>query len=283
MASLASIAHMAPGHGYVRRKPKTDKPYGVKFTTRMNRTHRGGGEKFLWYAFWSFWMALVWFSAGAVYLGHRNVSRMIVYRTEVFGAILVTMGILSVALMGHFIYKARLVSNNWRRHIYFQPQGLFTAVAVHEIYEPDDGNILTTGSYGPKALKVIPKPKQKRQKKKKRGLRGRAESQSSLASARLYVPDVPEPEPEDQVSYPPAYDGYYPQREPVHEVHYAPDVEANQGSLEPRYGYFRPNEQKVPLDDEEDEEDYPYPAIHVVTTPRANFNISNAGITESEL
>ena len=52
-----------------------------------------------------------------LYIGHRNVSRMIVLRTEVFGAIFVIITILLWSLMFHFIYKARMESNKWRASV----------------------------------------------------------------------------------------------------------------------------------------------------------------------
>ena len=118
LASINSQLRLAHGHGYMIPKKRVEKAYFINFKDRMNRTHRGPGGKFLWYAFACFWASLVWFSAGAVFLGHRNVSRMIVYRAEVFGPLMVVGGILCVGMMGHYCYKARKASNEWRSHIY---------------------------------------------------------------------------------------------------------------------------------------------------------------------
>ncbi len=179
--SMLSMGVLPPGHGYVPKKQKPDKPYGLSFITRMNRTARGPGRKYLNYALASLIAALFFFLGAAIYLGHRNVARMIVYRTEVIGALLVMAGICLISLMGHFLYKARVESNKWRANIRFRPEGLFTAASYNDEYVPEIvvHDNLQTGTYGPKALKEIPKPKanKKRRKKKKR-----AQSKESLLS-----------------------------------------------------------------------------------------------------
>ncbi len=111
---MISIGHMPPGHGYVPKKQKPEKPYGLPYTTIMNRTHRGPGKKYLQYALATAIVGLFFFMGAALYLGHRNVSRMIVRRTEVFGALMVIVGIICISLVGHFIWKAREESNRWR-------------------------------------------------------------------------------------------------------------------------------------------------------------------------
>ncbi len=75
MSSLVSQGYMPPGHGYVPRKQKPSKPYGLSFTTTMNRTHRGPGRKYLIYAVITACVGLLFFMGGALYFGHRNVSR----------------------------------------------------------------------------------------------------------------------------------------------------------------------------------------------------------------
>jgi arginine exporter protein ArgO len=188
MATMASLGYMAPGHGYIPKKQKPKKPYGLPFTTVMNRTHRGPGKKYLKYALACALVGILFFMGAALYLGHRNVSRMIVMRTEVLGAIMVMVGILCVGMMGHYIWKARVESNRWRAGIRFRPEGLHTAAAINEAYVPEmaEHGKLATGTYGPKALKEIPKP---RLKKKKKKVRSRAGSQSSLAvTGQTYVP-----------------------------------------------------------------------------------------------
>ena len=115
--SMASIGFLPPGHGYVPKKEKPEKPYGLAFVTVMNRTHRGPGKKYLHYALASGIFALLLFGGAALYFGHRNVSRMVVYRTEVLGALMIIGGILFVAIMGEYLYKARVESNRWRMGI----------------------------------------------------------------------------------------------------------------------------------------------------------------------
>ena len=112
--TVLSMGYLPPGHGYVPKKEKPEKPYGLPFTTVMNRTHRGPGRKHLRYALAFGIAAILFFSGAALYLGHRNVSRMIVYRTEVLGAFMVVVGILCVYWMGRCIYTARVESNKWR-------------------------------------------------------------------------------------------------------------------------------------------------------------------------
>ena len=37
MQSMLSMGYLPPGHGYVPKKQRPDKPYGLTFVTRMNR------------------------------------------------------------------------------------------------------------------------------------------------------------------------------------------------------------------------------------------------------
>lgn len=112
--SMASLGHLPPGHGYIPRKQKPDKPYGPSFITIMNRTWRGPGKTYLTYALVAFCLALLFYGSAALYFGHRNVSRLMILRTEVFGAIFLIIAILLTGLTFHFIYKARYASNHWR-------------------------------------------------------------------------------------------------------------------------------------------------------------------------
>lgn len=114
--TMASLA-MMPGHGYVPKKEKPEKPYGLTFQTVLNRTHRGPGRKHLRYALAFGIAAVVLFSSAALYFGHRNVSRMIVYRSEVGGAMLVVSALVCVSLMGKCLLQAREESNKWRQGI----------------------------------------------------------------------------------------------------------------------------------------------------------------------
>ena len=159
--SMVSMGHLPPGHGYVPRKQKPDKPYGPNFVTIMNRTWRGPGAKYLIYSLICFCVALVFYSSAALYFGHRNVSRMIVLRTEVFGAIFIIIAILFTGLTFHYLYKANEASNKWRGFTKFRAEGLYTAAAYNHAYLPEDGMKLATGTYGPRALKEIPRPKAK--------------------------------------------------------------------------------------------------------------------------
>ena len=117
MSSMASMGYLPPGHGYVPKKFKPEKPLGLSFITIMNRTHRGPGKKYMQYAGICAALAILLFVGAALYFGHRNVSRMIVLRTEVLGAVMIMGGIVLVAMMGKLIYKARVESNRWRYYI----------------------------------------------------------------------------------------------------------------------------------------------------------------------
>lgn len=83
----------------------------------MNRTERGPGKKFLTYAYVCFGMSVLCFIGVALYFGHRNVHRMMVYRTEVFGGLMAMAGILFFGAGINLLYKARVESNRWRRFI----------------------------------------------------------------------------------------------------------------------------------------------------------------------
>ena len=112
--SMASLGHLPPGHGYIPRKQKPDKPYGPSFVTIMNRTWRGPGKTYLLYALVACCVSLTFYGSAALYFGHRNVSRMMVLRTEVWGAIFIIIGILTTGLTFHLIWMARMASNDWR-------------------------------------------------------------------------------------------------------------------------------------------------------------------------
>ena len=115
--SMVSMGYLPPGHGYVPKKPKPDKPYGPSFVSIMNRTWRGPGRKYIHYSLFLLGMSLLFYSGGALYFGHRNVVRLRVLRTEVLGALMVAVGILCSAGSFHFLYKARVESNRWRKHV----------------------------------------------------------------------------------------------------------------------------------------------------------------------
>lgn len=115
--SMVSMGYIPPGHGYVPKKPKPDKPYGPTFVSVMNRTWRGPGRKYLHYALICLVVSIVFFTSAALYFGHRNVARLRVLRTEVFGAIFIVIAILSLSAMFQLIYKARVESNRWRSHV----------------------------------------------------------------------------------------------------------------------------------------------------------------------
>ena len=115
--SMLSHGHLPPGHGYVPKPIKPDKPYGPTFVSVMNRTWRGPGKKYINYAIVTWCFAILFLLASGLYIGHRNVARLIVLRTEWFGAIFTIIFICLFCLTIHFIYKARQASNNWRKYI----------------------------------------------------------------------------------------------------------------------------------------------------------------------
>jgi len=165
--SMMSMGILPPGHGYVPKKIKPDKPYGLSFKTRMNRTHRGPGQKYLKYAAICGGFALLLFLGASVYFGQRNVGRLLVLRTEVLGALMIVAGLCLVSAMGQLIWKARVESNRWRYYVRFRPEGLNTVTVINTEYNPEDDtrmSKLQTGTFGKKALREIPKPKKKKKK-----------------------------------------------------------------------------------------------------------------------
>ena len=118
MSSLASAGIMPPGHTYVPRRFKPEKPFGPTFISIMNRTWRGDGRKYICYAIISMCICILFVCATGLYVGHRNVSRITpVLRTEGFGAIFMVIALCFWCLTFHLIYKARVASNRWRRHV----------------------------------------------------------------------------------------------------------------------------------------------------------------------
>lgn len=180
MSSVYTLASLAPGHGYIPRKQKPEKPFGLPYLTILNRTHRGPGKKYMNYALIFGGIGLLFFAGGALYFGHRNVSRMLVFRTEALGALMIVVGIICVSMMGRYCARARYESNCWRAGIRFRAEGLHTAAPVNVEYVPEmeEFGKLQTGTYGPKALKMIPKSKHMLKKKKKK--RSRAPSKQDL-------------------------------------------------------------------------------------------------------
>ena len=70
---LVLSGYMPPGHGYVPKKQKPDKPYGPSFNSIMNRTWRGPGEKYLYYALVCGCVAILFFTGAGTYWGLRYV------------------------------------------------------------------------------------------------------------------------------------------------------------------------------------------------------------------
>jgi len=225
MSSVYTLASLAPGHGYIPRKQKPEKPFGLPYLTIMNRTHRGPGRKFINYALIVGGIGLLFFAGGALYFGHRNVSRMLVFRTEALGAIMIMVGIICVAVMGRYCARARLESNRWRAGIRFRAEGLHTAAPVNVEYVPEmeESGKLHTGTFGPRALKMIPKSKDMLKKKKKK--RSRAPSKQDLLDEDDGASTPKEGLYQKNTEGPPGYNGHYPQEgAPVaYEVHDVPE------------------------------------------------------------
>ncbi len=116
--SMASLGYLPPGHGYIPKKPKPDKPYGPSFVTVMNRSWRGPGRKYLRrYALGCLCTAIIFYTSAALYFGHRNVFRLIVRHSEPMGSILLMIAILFTGGMFYYVWKANLESNRWRSHV----------------------------------------------------------------------------------------------------------------------------------------------------------------------
>lgn len=129
----------------------------------MNRTWRGDGGKYICYAIASFCVCILFVCATGLYVGHRNVSRITpVLRTEGFGAVFLIIALCFWCLTFHFIYKARVASNKWRRHVRFRPEGYYTAAAYNLVYLPELDDNLQTGTFGDRAIKERPRPKKGR-------------------------------------------------------------------------------------------------------------------------
>ena len=124
--TLLSQGYLPPGHGYVPKPIKPDKPFGPTFVTVMNRTWRGPGKKYLQYALVAWCVAILFLLATGLYWGHRNVSRMIVLRTEWFGAIFAIIFVCLVGLTFHLIHRARQESNRWRSFVRVTTPAVFS-------------------------------------------------------------------------------------------------------------------------------------------------------------
>ncbi|ELU07449.1 hypothetical protein CAPTEDRAFT_226464 [Capitella teleta] len=172
--SMVSMGYLPPGHGYIPKKPKPDKPYGPNFVSVMNRTWRGPGRKYIHYALVCMAVSILFFVSAALYFAHRNVARLRVLRTEVFGALFIVIAVCSLGAMFQLIYKARVESNKWRRHVKFKSEGLFTAAAVNYAYVPPEEVKLSSGTYGTKALKEVPRPA------RNKGMKSKAPSLTNL-------------------------------------------------------------------------------------------------------
>jgi len=237
VTSLASRGYLPPGHGYVPRKQKPEKAYGLEFRTRMNRTHRGPGEKYLRYAIVCAGFAFLFFLGAGLYFGHRNVSRMIVLRTEVLGVLMIIVGLVLIYMMGQFIFKARVESNRWRSFIRFRPEGLNTACATNTEYFPETKTEkLLSGTYGSKALREIPKPKLMK-KKKRKGVDGsKASLLASPSESQTYL--YPPQSPGVYAPYSPNDAGFPPKQSYVPKVQgYTPPNQTSSpaSTLQPRY------------------------------------------------
>lgn len=213
--SMVSLGYMPPGHGYVPKKPRPDKPYGPNFVSVMNRTWRGPGQKYINYSLACMAVAILFYTAGGLYVGHRNVHRLVVLHTEVLGVLLFVVAISSTCLMFHFIFRARQESNRWRRGVRFRGEGLYMAAAFNHAYLPEDDTKLLSGTYGPRAVKEIPRPRPGRGRGMSRGGsrgssgyatptgrgrgRGGGPSGPPVQSKPVMSPLAEEPEPEREV------------------------------------------------------------------------------------
>lgn len=115
--SMTNIGYMPHSRAYLPLKTSPEKPYGPSFVNVMNRMWRGSGRKYVIYALICLCTAILFFVGGALYFGHRNVSRMIVLNTEVLGALMIAGGILFTGAFFHFMYQANMASNRWRQNI----------------------------------------------------------------------------------------------------------------------------------------------------------------------
>lgn len=115
--STANLGYMPHSRAYLPLKTSPQKPYGPSFVNVMNRMWRGSGRKYVIYAVICLGTAILFFVGGALYFGHRNVSRMIVLNTEVLGALMIAAGILFTGAFFHFMYQANVASNRWRQNI----------------------------------------------------------------------------------------------------------------------------------------------------------------------
>ena len=135
MSSVYTLASLAPGHGYIPGRQKPSKPFGLPYLTIMNRTQRGPGRKYMNYALTIGGISLLFFAGGALYFGHRNVSRMLVFRTEALGALMIMIGIVLISFMGRYCARARFESNRWRAGIKVTSEQLFHFVCyIHTWY-----------------------------------------------------------------------------------------------------------------------------------------------------
>lgn len=182
--SMVGVGRLPPGHGYVPHKEAPDKPYGPSFISVMNRMWRGKGKKYIHYAIACMCLAVLFIVGGAVYMGHRNVSRMMVKNTEVLGPFMIAVAILLVGGFFHFMYRANQESNKWRSYIRFKPEGLYTAAAYNYAYVTEDDFKMETGTYGPHAIKELARPS----RQKSRGRSGMLKSGAMTPRSGLQTP-----------------------------------------------------------------------------------------------
>ena len=114
MTSVISTATTILPPGFVAKKYKPAKPFGPSMLTLMNRTAFGPGQRFCNYAFLCLGISILFIAAGSTYLGLRNVSRMIVFRTEFLGPFCILMSIIFIGIAARLFAEARIQSNRWR-------------------------------------------------------------------------------------------------------------------------------------------------------------------------